>query len=94
MDSRIVFIEGFFKGICPDPVEFTETFADKSIERRVGSFLGTTFNDHVDEFNLDRTDQSVFFFVYATKPKKEKVTDFLTLLQLNFKQLVHSFFVV
>ena len=43
-----------------DPVKFAETLqtlANKSIERRVGQFLGTTwtFNDHVDEFNLDGT---------------------------------------
>ena len=54
VDSRIILVEGFFKGVGPDPVEFTETFANKSIKRRVGAFLGATFNDHVDELNLNR----------------------------------------
>jgi hypothetical protein len=70
VDSRIVFVEGFFKGICPDPVEFTEMFATKSIERGVGSFLGTTFNDLVNEFNLDRTNQ---FFRLRNEAKKKRL---------------------
>jgi hypothetical protein len=41
VDDRIVLrllVKGFFdlKRVCPEPVEFTETFANKSIERRVG----------------------------------------------------------
>ena len=54
MDSRIVLVEGFFEGVCPDSVEFTETLANKPRECRIGAFLGATLNDHVDELNLNR----------------------------------------
>jgi hypothetical protein len=91
MDRRIILVEGFFEGVGPDPVKFAETLANKSIERRVEPFLGTTFNDHVDELNL--LDRTKLVFRLATDPKK-KGADFLALLQLNFEQLVNSFFVV
>ena len=90
MDRRIIFVKSLFEGVCPDPVEFTEPFANKSIERSVQPYLRATFDDHVHELNLDKTD---WFFVYETKSKKNG-TDFLTLLQFNFEQLVNSFFVV
>ena len=89
MDRRIVFVKCFFKGVSPDSVEFAEPFANKSIERRVRPFLGTTLNDHVDELNLDRK-----FSFSSTKQKAKKITNFLTLLQLNFEQFVNSFFVI
>jgi hypothetical protein len=53
VDGRIVIIKGLFTGVRPDPVEFAETLANMDLERRIGPILGTTFNDHVDELNLD-----------------------------------------
>ena len=48
VDGSVVPIKGIFKTVRPDFVEFTETFANKAVECRIGTFLGTTFNDHVD----------------------------------------------
>ena len=67
-DRRIIFVKSLFEGVCPDPVEFTELFANKSVKRRVRLFLRATFDDHVHELNLDKTD---WFFVYKTKSKKK-----------------------
>ena len=89
MDSRIVFVKCLFKGVRPEPVEFAEPFANKSIKHRVRPFLRTTLDDHVDELNLER-----MISFSSTKQKAKKVTYFLTLLQLNFEQLVNSFFVI
>jgi hypothetical protein len=57
VDGCIIIVKGLFRGIRPDPIdsEFAETLANKSIERRVGPVLGTTFNNHVDELDLDGT---------------------------------------
>ena len=46
MDNRIVFVKCLFKGVRPEPVEFAEPFANKSIKRRVRPFLRTTLDDH------------------------------------------------
>ena len=67
MDRRITFFISLFEGVCPDPVEFTEPFANKSVKRRVQPFLRATY-DHVHELNLDKTN---WFFVYETKSKKK-----------------------
>ena len=55
MDGSIVVIEGLFAGVGPYAVELAESFADEAVEVRIRTFLRTTFDDHVDELNLDRT---------------------------------------
>jgi hypothetical protein len=47
-----VILECGFKAFRPDAIELAESFADETVVSRVGTFLGATFNDHVDEFNL------------------------------------------
>jgi hypothetical protein len=71
----------------PYAIELAETFADKTIKIRVRMFLGTTFDNHVDQFNLRCS-------VSNCKERRIPKPYLFALLQLNFQQLVGSFLVV
>lgn len=53
MDGSIVVIEGLFAGVGPYAVELAESFADEAVEVRIRTFLRTTFDDHVHQFDLE-----------------------------------------
>jgi hypothetical protein len=52
VDCRVIIRERLLESICPDTVEFAEALANEAVEGRVGTLLGATFDNHVDEFNL------------------------------------------
>jgi hypothetical protein len=61
MDGGIVVVEGLFAGVGPYAVELAESLADEAVEVRIGTFLRTTFDDHVNQFDLG--DQSKLYCI-------------------------------
>jgi hypothetical protein len=49
MNRRILFLKGFHKGISPSIIDQTEPSTNESIVPKKGTFLGATFNQHIDE---------------------------------------------
>jgi len=52
VDCSVIIRERLLESVRPHTVEFTEALANETIKCRVGTFLGTTFDNHVDEFDL------------------------------------------
>ena len=52
VDGAVVVCKGRFQTFGPGAIELGETLADETVEGRVGSLLRTTFDYHVDEFDL------------------------------------------
>jgi hypothetical protein len=52
VDCGVIIRECLLKSICPDTVEFAEALANETVEGGVGTLLGATFDNHIDEFNL------------------------------------------
>jgi hypothetical protein len=81
MDCCVVIHEGLLESICPDTVEFAEALANKTIEGGVRTFLGATFNYHVDELNL-----ITFFDLYF----EELMYSFLVIEGIHNRQVDRS----
>jgi hypothetical protein len=84
MDRIVVFLERFLEIFGPDPVEFTESFSDKTVELRVRSFLRTTLDDHVAHFNL----------VVSGSGRGKQLTHLFAFWDIDFHELVNCFFKV
>lgn len=84
MDGFVVLLERLLVALCPDAVEFAETFTDQAEERVVGTLLRTTLDDHVTHFNLQS----------SALPKRMLCTHFATLGKSNGHELVHCFFII
>ena len=52
VNSVVVGVESLFKGVGPDAIKSAKALSDQAIERRIRALLGTTLDNHVDEFNL------------------------------------------
>lgn len=52
VDRLVVFHKRFLETVGPHTVEFTESFADKTVEIRICAFLGTTLDNHVAQLDL------------------------------------------
>jgi len=52
MNRRVIRIKRVLKEFLPIPVEVTESFAHQRKELFKSAGLGTTFDDHVDEFHF------------------------------------------
>lgn len=87
MNRLVIRLESSLIAFVPYAIELAETFADETIEGRVGTLLGTTLDNHVDQFNLACS-------VSIRKEQCIGMSYLLTLLQLNFQQLVDGFLVV
>jgi len=53
MDRVVVRPERRFETVEPNTVQSAEALSHQTIECGVRTFLGTTFNDHLHEFDLD-----------------------------------------
>lgn len=53
MDRVVVLLESVLEVVGPDSVEFTKPLSDETKELRVGSFLRTTFDNHVAQLALE-----------------------------------------
>lgn len=53
MNSVVIFLECFLECVCPDSMKFAESLADETVKVGVRSFLRTTFDNHITEFNLE-----------------------------------------
>lgn len=54
MNRVEVLCKGFLEIVRPDPVQFAESLSDQSVEIVVGTFLRTTFDDHIAHFDLQQ----------------------------------------
>ena len=52
VDGFVLLRKHILEQFSPEPVQFAETFTYKSVELAIRTFLGTTFDDHLDDFNL------------------------------------------
>lgn len=53
MNGVVIFLECFLECVCPDSMKFAESLADETVKVGVRSFLRTTFDNHITEFNLE-----------------------------------------
>jgi hypothetical protein len=52
MNCVLIRFESSLKGLGPNAVELAKTFTDQAMEGRERTFVGTTLDKHVDQFNL------------------------------------------
>lgn len=52
VNSAIIVPKRLFEAVIPDPIQLAKSFADETIERRIGSLLRTTLDNHVAELDL------------------------------------------
>ena len=52
VDGVVVFGEGGFEELGPEPVELCEALADEAVEFGIGTFLGAAFDDHGGKFGF------------------------------------------
>jgi hypothetical protein len=55
----VIILKRGFEAIKPYAIQFAESLADKPIKIRVRSFLRTTFNNHLDKFDLDLRERTI-----------------------------------
>jgi len=72
MNCVVIRLKSSLEALIPNAVELAETFTDETIERRVRTLLGTTLDNHVDQFDLD----------YPVSNAKDKSTTKLYLFTL------------
>ena len=60
MDGSVVVTERLFEALVPNPVEFAESLADKTVECGIGAFLGATLDDHVAKLDLQNDVRNPF----------------------------------
>lgn len=52
VNGGVVHSECTFETFIPDSIEFAEPFTNETIEGRVRTFLRTTLDDHLGQFDL------------------------------------------
>ena len=60
VDCGVIITERLFEAFVPNPVEFAEPLADKTVECGIGAFLGATLDDHVAKLDLQNDVRNPF----------------------------------
>lgn len=88
MDRVEVLGEGLLEIVRPDPVQFTKSLSDQSVEIVIGAFLRTTLDYHVAHFDLQQLSA-------RSRPiPVTSLTHLLALGDVDLHELVDGFFEV